>query len=228
MKRSELNGIQQKAVRFFEKQRFCLPPFALWGPRDWPKKGIECREIVDNMLGWDLTDFGSGDFEKVGLLLFTIRNGNYTNRKYIKPYAEKAMIVEEGQVTPLHFHWNKMEDIINRGGGTLMIQLFNSTKTDGLAKSVVKVSMDGVVHTVPAGGMVKLQPGESITLPRRLYHKFWGEVGKGTVFVGEVSCVNDDTTDNRGHDPGGRFPAIEEDVPPLYPLCFEYRKYWKG
>jgi len=228
MKRSELNGIQEKAVRFFAKQGFHLPPFAFWGPREWRRKGPECREIIDNMLGWDLTDFGSGDFAKVGLLLFTIRNGNYTKKKYIKSYAEKAMIVEEGQITPMHFHWNKMEDIINRGGGNLVIQLFNSTKDDRLAKSTVRVSMDGVVREVAAGGIVKLRPGDSITLSRRLYHKFWGEKGKGTVFVGEVSCVNDDTTDNRFFEPVGRFPAIAEDVPPLYPLCFEYRKYWRG
>ena len=226
MRRSEINRIEKRAVRFFKKHRFHLPPFAFWRPADWKKKGTECREIVDNMLGWDLTDFGSGNFSKFGLLLFTIRNGNYKNKKYIKPYAEKVIILDEGQTTPLHFHWNKMEDIINRGGGNLVIQLYNSTKGDKLASTPVTVSLDGVARKVRAGGIVKLRPGESITLPRRLYHKIWAEKGKGTVLVGEVSCVNDDMTDNCFYEKVGRFPSIEEDALPLYPLCFEYRKYW--
>lgn len=57
------------------------------------------------MLGWDLTDFGFGDFNKCGLILFTIRNGNFMKDK--KPYAEKIMIVEELQETPMHFHWSR-------------------------------------------------------------------------------------------------------------------------
>ena len=34
--------------------------------------------------------------------------------------------------------------------------------------------------------------------------------------------VNDDNADNRFYEPQGRFPTIEEDEEPLYPLCFEY------
>lgn len=34
---------------------------------EWAEKGDEIREIRDNMLGWDITDFGQGDFEKTGL-----------------------------------------------------------------------------------------------------------------------------------------------------------------
>jgi D-lyxose ketol-isomerase len=46
--------------------------------------------------------------------------------------------------------------------------------------------------------------------------------------VGEVSSVNDDANDNRFHRPTGRFPAIEDDEPPLYLLCTDYPRYWKG
>ena len=28
--------------------------------------------------------------------------------KYVKLYAEKLLIVEEGQITPYHFHWSKL------------------------------------------------------------------------------------------------------------------------
>ena len=69
-----------------------------------------------------------------------------------------------------------------------------------------------------------LGPGESITLPQRLYHEFSG-VGS-RVLVGEVSTVNDDRRDNHFHKPVGRFPEIEEDEPPLYPLCGEYSRYY--
>ena len=175
------------------------------------------------MLGWDLTDFGGGDFNKMGLLLITTRNGNQKQPdKYPKPYAEKLMVVEENQVTPMHFHWYKTEDIINRGGGNLMIKLYFSTEDGQLSDEDVVIVMDGVKKTFPAGSVIRLTPGESVTLTKGIYHRFWGEEGKGTVIVGEVSMCNDDNADNRFYDPVGRFPEIEEDEKPLYLLCNEY------
>ena len=82
-----------------------------------------------------------------------------------KLYAEKILVVQENQITPMHFHWSKAEDIINRGGGTLVVQVYNSTRADGLDTTPVRVSTDGVVRTIAAGGLVRLTPGESITLP---------------------------------------------------------------
>ena len=93
MKRSELNNIMKDAVEFIDKMNFKLPPFAFWSPAMWESKGCEYDEIRDNMLGWDITDFGSGDYRKTGLLLFTIRNGNSKLEKYSKPYAEKLLTV---------------------------------------------------------------------------------------------------------------------------------------
>ncbi|HIE50709.1 MAG TPA: D-lyxose/D-mannose family sugar isomerase [Armatimonadetes bacterium] len=222
MKRSEINALMEEALRFFAKQGFHLPPFAFWTPEEWQRKGPEADEIRRNRLGWDLTDFGSGDFHRVGLLLFTLRNGNVKDPANRKPYAEKIMIVEEGQVTPWHFHQTKIEDIINRGGGELVLELANATEEGKLADTPVTVSTDGVERTVEARGKIVLQPGESITIPQRLYHTFYGREGGGKVLVGEVSSINDDQTDNYFLESVGRFPAIEEDVPPLYLLCFEY------
>jgi len=212
----------QDAISFMETMNFKLPPFAYWSPDEWRNRGMEYDEIRDNMLGWDITDFGSGNFRKTGLFLFTIRNGNSNSDKYSKPYAEKIMIVEEEQVTPFHFHWNKMEDIINRGGGNLLIQLYNPTKDGKFSNEQVRVSVDGRNYYVDAGSIIRITPGESISLPLRQYHKFWGEKGAGKVLVGEVSKVNDDRTDNRFYEDIGRFPEIEEDEPPLYLLCNEY------
>lgn len=223
MKRSEINAIIKKAVVFLNAQNFNLPPFAFWTPNEWAKKGHEVDEIRDCMLGWDITDFGLGKFEKVGLVIFTVRNGHMKNPKYThKPYCEKVLISNIEQVTPMHFHWNKVEDIINRAGGDLVIRFYNSTKTDGLAKSPVIISVDGTRTKIAAGGKIVLKPGQSVCIPRRVYHTFWAE--KSTVLTGEVSKINDDNIDNRFHDKIGRFPAIEEDVPPRYLLFSEYKR----
>jgi D-lyxose ketol-isomerase len=226
MKRSEINAIMRDADAFLKEHKFYLPPFAYWTPGDWASKGEEVGEIVDRQLGWDITDFGQGDYKRIGLFIFTIRNGTLENlqRGQGKVYAEKILIVDVEQVTPMHFHWRKVEDIINRGGGKLVIQLYNSTEDDGLADTDVTVSTDGVKRTVKAGDTVVLSPGESITLPARCYHKFWG--AEGRVLVGEVSMVNDDKVDNRFYEPVGRFPDIEEDEPPLYLLVNDYPTYY--
>ncbi len=225
MKRSEINAIMKEALALFNEYKISLPEFVLWTPEEWKTKGDEVAEIKENMLGWDITDFGNGDFNKIGLFLITLRNGNQKNaKKYPKPYAEKLMIVKEKQITPMHYHWSKMEDIINAGGGKLVIKLYNATDDDKLSDTDIEVSIDGVKHTFPAGTEVSLNPGQSITLTPKLFHRFWGEEGKGTVIVREVSMCNDDANDNCFYDKAGRFPEIEEDEAPLYLLCNEYDK----
>ncbi len=223
MKRSTINSIIRDNIEFLKTQGFALPPFAFFTPRDWQVKGHEYDEIRDNCLGWDITDFGSGDYSKVGLFLFTLRNGNqlYPD-KYKKVYAEKVMVVEENQVTPYHYHWYKMEDIINRGGGILVIELYNRhPETDLLDKNTpVTVHSDGRVYTVPAGSQIRLSPGESITMHRGQYHKFWAECGR--TMVVEVSQCNDDSKDNRFLEEVGRFPDIDEDEAAQFLLCTEY------
>lgn len=225
MKRSAINTILDRAIAFLDQRQFCLPPFAFWTPDEWTRKGEECREIIDAGLGWDITDFGYGDFAHRGLFLFTIRNGTPADRKQGrgKVYAEKVLIVEPDQITPTHFHFLKMEDIINRGGGDLMVQLWNATDADQLAETPVRVNTDGVTREIEAGGILALAPGESVTLPPRLYHKFWGR--GSTVLVGEVSCVNDDRTDNFFFKKAGRFPRIEEDAPPSHLLVSDYGRW---
>lgn len=227
MKRSEINAIMSDADAFMKAHGFHLPPFAYWTPTDWEAKGSEVQEIVDRQLGWDITDFGSGDYSHTGLFIFTLRNGDPADlaRGGGKLYAEKVLIVDPGQVTPFHFHWRKVEDFINRGGGKLVMQLYNSTPDEALADTPVTVSVDGVRRSLPAGVTVILNPGESISLPTGLYHKFWGAGSR--VLVGEVSLVNDDNTDNRFYEPVGRFPAIEEDEPPLHLLCTDYSRYYR-
>jgi D-lyxose ketol-isomerase len=223
MKRSELNRIIRESLEFVHGRGLEFPPFATWSPDDWRKIEEDQREIVDNMLGWDISDFG-GNFKKVGLTIFTYRNGNFNNKeKYPKPYAEKLLLVDDGQELPFHFHWSKMEDIINRGGGDLILHVYNSDENEDFAKTDVHLTVDGKKITVPAGGEIRLKPGMSITLLPGQYHNWIAENGKVMLF--EVSTTNDDTVDNRFHSAKGRLPEIEEDVQPEFLIFKDYRDY---
>jgi len=224
MKRSEINKALKEMEEFINKYKFALPPFCHFTPDEWKTKGHDYDEARDCMLGWDITDYGLGDFYKTGFSLITIRNGNLAMKeKYKKTYAEKLLYIREEQYAPQHFHWKKMEDIINRGGGNILIRVYNSTPDEKLDETGdVKVHLDGREVIVPAGTQVRLTPGESIAIQQFMYHDFSVEKGTGPVLLGEVSECNDDNTDNRFLEAIGRFPAIEEDEPPYRLLCNEY------
>ena len=224
MKRSEINQSIKNMEALIEKHKFALPPFCHFTPEEWKEKSQEYDEIRDNMLGWDITDYGLGDFEKVGFALITLRNGNQSNPKYKKVYAEKLLMLKEGQHSPMHFHWTKSEDIINRGGGTLLIHVYNDKGDGTFDDTDVLVNADGRSYYVKPGTAVELRPGVSITLWPHQYHDFDVLPGTGDVLIGEVSMCNDDNTDNRFYEAVGRFPTIEEDEEPYRLLCNEYPK----
>ncbi len=223
MKRSEINQYIKEAEDIFQKYNFLLPPWASWSVEKWRENIKNCTNIFDSFLGWDLTDFGSGNYLTTGLLLITLRNGN--NSYDQKPYAEKIMIVKENQETPFHFHWSKTEDIINRGGGNLVLELYNSDDNEEYRDDPVVFLTDGIRKEIPAGGKVILYPGESITLKTGVYHRFYAEEGKGAVMAGEVSMTNDDSNDNRFYSAPGRFPEIVEDEEPYRLLVGDYGKH---
>ncbi len=224
MKRSEINKALKEMEQMLKKHNFYLPPFCSFTPKEWKEKGHEYDEIRDNMLGWDITDYGMGDFDKIGFSLITLRNGNLAMQdKYKKTYAEKIMYIKEGQHSPNHFHWSKMEDIVNRGGGNVLIRVYNSLSDESIDyDSPVTVYLDGVERQVPAGTQVRLKPGESISIQPKLYHDFDVEEGTKAVLIGEISQCNDDNTDNNFNPSVGRFPEIEEDEEPYRLLCNEY------
>jgi D-lyxose ketol-isomerase len=197
-----------------------LPVWVDWSPAEWATKGDECEEIRRNQLGWDVTDFATGKFEEIGLTLVTIRNGNVKYDK--KTYCEKIMFVRENQVTPTHFHWKKMEDIIHRGGGTFCVRLWKADENEQPTDAPCSVQIDGVTTVIPAGEVLRLKPGQSISFEPYMYHEFWSEGGHS--MIGEVSTVNDDENDNRFLQSPGRYPSIEEDEPAQYLLCNEYGK----
>jgi D-lyxose ketol-isomerase len=221
LKRSEINQFVAQAIDFFEANRVSLPPFASWTPDTWRSKGPEVDEIRHRRLGWDITDFNSGDFLSCGLTLFTLRNGRLGDDSH--SYAEKIMMVRENQVTPLHRHHRKTEDIINRGAasmGNLVVQLYNSEESGELATTPVTVFCDGILRHTEPGAIITLKAGESITLPPGVYHAF--HAINGTALIGEISSLNDDAHDNHFYLGLPRFPEIIEDGPPLRLLCTEY------
>jgi D-lyxose ketol-isomerase len=226
MKRSHINEILREGNDFITSFGYVMPPFAYWSPEE-----LRARKppgIIDARLGWDITDYGQEKFAELGLFLFTVRNGRAEDLARGKGmlYAEKIMISRKNQLSPMHRHVVKAEDIINRGGGMLVLELFMPDAEGNIdTKTAVQVPSDGIMRKLPAGGLLKLAPGESVTLLPGVWHGFWAD--KGDVLIGEVSTVNDDLTDNIFRDKIGRFSAIEEDEPPLHLLVSDYER-WMG
>ena len=223
MRRSEVNEIMAEADGFIRSFGQVLPPFAYWTPDEMRARKDEIGALIDARLGWDITDYGQGRFGALGLFLFTTRNGRQADLKRGGGmcYAEKLMISRQDQVSPMHRHWLKAEDIINRGGATLAIELFGAD-ADGAfdADAGGTVFCDGIRRDFAAGEVLQLAPGESVTLMPGDWHAFWGE--GGDVLIGEVSTVNDDSSDNWFRDEIGRFASIEEDEPPRHLLASDY------
>ena len=223
MKRSAINQVIRDMEALICERGFETPDFAAFTPEDWKKKGHEYDEIRDNKLGWDITDFGMDDFYKNGFGLLTIRNGNIIHPdKYPKTYAEKLLMMYPGQMAAMHYHWNKMEDIINRGGNDLYIKVYNGDRDRNILDTDVLIHQDGHSFHVKPGTMVLLRPGQSITIYPYMYHEFHAPDTGGNVLIGEVSMCNDDENDNCFYDAVGRFPKIEEDEAPYRLLCTEY------
>ena len=223
MKRSEVNAIMREADAFIRSFGVALPPFAHWTPDEMRARRDAIGPLVEARLGWDVTDYGAGRWDEMGLFLFTARNGRQADLKAGGGmcYAEKVMISRRDQLSPMHRHWLKAEDIVNRGGATLAIELFGAAPDgsfDGDAGGTV--FCDGMRRDFAPGEVLRLAPGESVTLMPGDWHAFWGE--GGDVLIGEVSTVNDDETDNWFRDPIGRFAAIEEDEAPWRLLASDY------
>lgn len=228
MKRSQINQFITEADAMIRRFGFTLPPFADWTPEDFRAKADTAQGVIRAGLGWDITDYGQGDFDRLGLALFTLRNGRLADLRAGGGmcYAEKLLISRQDQISPMHRHMIKAEDIINRGGATLAVELFGSDPDGGFDESAGgTVHCDGIPRAFAPGEILRLAPGESVTLMPGDWHAFWGE--GGDVLIGEVSTVNDDRTDNLFRDPIGRFAEVEEDEAPLRLLVSDYAT-WLG
>ena len=226
MLRSRVNEILLEADSFIRSFGYVMPPFAYWTPQEMQAK--KPAGIVDARLGWDITDYGEGRFDEMGLFLFTTRNGSVADLAKGRGmlYAEKIMISRKDQYSPMHRHHLKAEDIINRGGGKLVLELFAPLPDGGIDREAdVNVPCDGVLRTFKPGGKLALGPGESVTLMPGVWHAFWAE--EKDVLIGEVSTVNDDETDNVFEMDIKRFAGLTEDVSPMHLLVSDYKK-WLG
>ncbi len=223
MKRSQINAIMAEADEMIRSYGFVLPPWAYWTPAVFQERADIAQAVISARCGWDITDYGAGRFDEMGLFLFTLRNGRLADlqRGGGMCYAEKLLISKQDQLSPMHTHVVKAEDIINRGGARLVIELYGSD-ADGRFDDTAggAVMSDGIRRDFAPGDKLKLAPGESVTLMPGDWHAFWGE--GGDVLIGEVSTVNDDETDNIFRDPIGRFADVEEDVAPMHLLVSDY------
>ena len=198
MKRSEINRALRDALRCFKASHWTLPP----QPR------------------WDVTDCGLGEFAKTGLVLVNLAEQ--------PEYCEKLMYAKFHQVLPMHTHLRKKEDIICRAG-RLSVELWkghpeHDREGELFARGdLFRLRRNGDLVEVRSGKPVLLEAGERVTVEPGVYHAFWPESDEAV--IGEVSTANDDAHDNFFVDPRiGRFPAIEEDEPPLARLLWETAK----
>ena len=229
MKRSRINDIMAAADDLIRHHGFVLPHFAYWTPDAFKANAARAGGVIRARCGWDITDYGQGDFDTLGLFLFTLRNGSLADlqRGGGMCYAEKLLISRKDQLSPCHTHVIKAEDIINRGGAPLAVRL-NGSNPDGTFSETAggTVRCDGVERAFTGGEVIVLRPGESVTLMPGDWHAFWGE--GGDTLIGEVSTVNDDVTDNVFRsDKIGRFSQVEEDVAPTHLLVSDYDR-WLG
>jgi D-lyxose ketol-isomerase len=226
MKRSRINQIMAESDDMIRSFGFVLPPFANWSPDEFRANKDLAINVISARCGWDITDYGAGNFDAMGLFLFTLRNGRLADlqRGGGMCYAEKLLISRQDQLSPMHTHVIKAEDIINRGGASLVVELFGSDDDGNFAEDRGGVVYcDGIRREFAPGEKLKFAPGESVTLMPGDWHAFWGD--GGDVLIGEVSTVNDDETDNIFRDPIGRFAEIQEDEDPTHLLVSDYRAW---
>ncbi|HEY4138197.1 MAG TPA: D-lyxose/D-mannose family sugar isomerase [Casimicrobiaceae bacterium] len=223
MKRSQINAAIDLALKTLGEHGIRLPAHAYWSPEQWRTAGPEMSRVTRNGLGWAVTDFGQGDFDRIGITMFDVRNGNKTHPEEGTPYGEKVFVLKPGQRLPYHFHWNKTEDIISRCGGTLMIQLYNATADEQVDESSPGVAyFDGVRRAFKGGEVFEIAHGCSVTITPKLYHRFWAKEDGAVLVGGEISTISVPQSDNRFHQNARRFMPIEEDIAPKYLLNIDF------
>lgn len=104
MKRSRINAIMAEADDMIRQYGFVLPPFAYWTPEEFVARKSEASNIISARCGWDISDYGAGRYDEMGLFLFTLRNGRLADlqRGGGMCYAEKLLISKQDQGDPAY------------------------------------------------------------------------------------------------------------------------------
>lgn len=162
MRRSEIDTIIDEARATMRRHGVALPPFADWSPQDWQRHGAATRTMRDRLIGWNIAEFEKDAFARSGIALITTRMGDFeqlpTGRG--KLYGEKIFVIREGQSVPYHYHWVKTEDVFNRGGATLAIDLVAVDSQGRPTDAAIDLDRDGLPHHIVARGTIRLSPGE--------------------------------------------------------------------
>jgi D-lyxose ketol-isomerase len=222
MLRSFIDGRIEAMLELCDRHAFRLPPFALWDAARFRADHDAAARIAQRGLGWNVAEFNPGAFAREGLAIFTLRMGDWRElpKGGGRLYSEKALMAENGQRTPHHYHVIKTEDIVNRGGARFVVELFKVDRAGRRLEERVRALKDATIIDVAPGGRVALEPGESLVLEPFVAHSFWAE--GGATLAGEVSLVNDDATDNYFLPPLAPLPPIKEDAPMRHPTVRDY------
>jgi D-lyxose ketol-isomerase len=216
VKRSFIDARIDRMLELCGRHGVALPPFALWREADFRANSDAARLIAGRGIGWNVVEFKPGLFAREGLTLFTLRMGDWRHLGAGRGrlYAEKAIVAEDGQRAPHHYHVVKTEDIVNRGGARFVVELFKVDAEGAPLKERFRALKDVSMLELSPGDQVRLEPGESLTLEPFIAHAFWAE--GGATVAGEVSLANNDATDNYFLPPLDPPSPIDEDAPARY------------
>ena len=105
--------------------------------------------------------------------------------------------------------------------GDMMREFLEIDNNNKQLSKKITVLVDGEKIELDPHEPLILKKGQSVTVERNIFHRFYSVKGSGMVMAGEVSQVNDDNNDNYFLEQVGRFSQIQEDEPPLHPLWNE-------
>jgi D-lyxose ketol-isomerase len=222
VKRSFIDGRIEAMLKLCDRHGVTLPPFAFWDAAAFRKQSEAAALIAARGMGWNVVEFKPGAFATEGLTIFTLRMGDWreAESKGGRLYAEKAIMSDDGQRAPHHYHVAKTEDIVNRGGARFVVELFKVDRNGAPTRDRFRALKDVMMLDLGPGDEIRLEPGESLTLEPFVAHAFWAE--GGTALAGEISLANDDTTDNYFLPPLAPFDPIGEDAPARFVTVRDY------
>ena len=81
MKRSLIDKNIDWAIALCEKMHVALPGFAYWTPQDWEDKKDSTAYMRKVAMGWDVTDYNSGDLTRSAACCSRSATVSRTSRK---------------------------------------------------------------------------------------------------------------------------------------------------